>query len=216
MPNKILSCSLLLSYLTIASFSVFAQSKIKRATKKQEHKTTIGIQTGKEITFGTTPQLHGRKNTLHYGSSKSLVLRKCLNSHFKAEAGLSYNSPENQNNLALFPNKGSQRQSNISLPLTIQYYFLPEKYRLRPYCGAGVQGTISANTGNNQPPYNGMDVRQDYSSAQTDTKYITILFTQGVTFEINTKIQVSQSFHFIPGNTTKVIGLDLGIGYKFP
>ena len=51
---------------------------------------------------------------------------------------------------------------------------------------------------------------------QADTKYITILFTQGVTFEVNTKIELTQSFHFIPTNTTNIIGIDLGIGYKIP
>ena len=210
MPNKILSCSLLLSYLTIASFSVFAQNKIKQTSKKKEYKTTIGIQTGKEVLFNST----NKQTKIRYGNSKSLVLRKFLNPHFKAEAGLCYNTQQDQS-LKLFPDKTSNHQSNISLPVTIQYYFLPEKNRLHPYCGAGIQGGMCI-TNNSQPTYNGMDVRQNISGGQTDTKYITILFTQGVTFEVNTKIQVSQSFHFIPGNANKVIGFDLGIGYKFP
>ena len=62
----------------------------------------------------------------------------------------------------------------------------------------------------------GIDVAPQNYIPQPETKYITILFTQGVTFEVNTKIQVTQSFHFIPSNTNSVIGIDLGIGYKLP
>ena len=69
---------------------------------------------------------------------------------------------------------------------------------------------------NNQLSVNNSDGYSDYNKRQSDTKNITILFTQGFTFEVNTKIQVSQSLHFIPGNTTKVIGIDFGVGYKFP
>jgi len=49
-----------------------------------------------------------------------------------------------------------------------------------------------------------------------DTKYISILFTQGVIFEVSTKIQVNQSFHFIPESNAKRIGIDLGVGYQLP
>ena len=215
LSNKILFCTLLLSYLTIASFTVFAQSKIKRTTKKPEHKTTtLGIQTGKDLYFNTSSALHNKQGKMHYGTNKALVLRKSLNTHFKAEAGFSYNTPLNQNGLNFFPAK-VPAQNNVSVPVTIQYYFLPEKYKLHPYCGAGLQGNICCNNGT-QPNYASGDVRPDCCNTPADTKYISILFTQGVTFEVNTRIQVSQSFHFIPGNTTRVIGLDLGIGYKFP
>ena len=66
-------------------------------------------------------------------------------------------------------------------------------------------------------PASGMDVVSQYNTPpQSDTKYITIVFTQGVTFEVNTKIEVSQSFHFIPENNNTVIGINLGVGYKIP
>ena len=217
LPNKILSSALLLSYLTIGSFTVYAQNKIKHTVKKEAHKTTtLGIQSGRELLFNSTPLLHSKQNKIHYGVSKSLVLRRPLNAHFKAEAAVGYgtmpgtpfpntNLPTNKINTSV--------QGKLSMPLTIQYYFLPEQCRVRPYCGAGVQGNILTN--NIQPTYSDGNATE-YPGTQPDTKYITILFTQGVTYEVNTKIQVSQSFHFIPGGPNKVIGIDLGIGYKIP
>jgi outer membrane protein W len=141
-----------------------------------------------------------------------------LNSHFKAEAVLSYGTIQTN---GLFQNMGfpstkilGQTPGKLSMPVTVQYYFLPEKSRVRPYCGAGLQGNILTNTGSPAPFTDGLPT--EYYNTQPDTKYITILFTQGVTFEVNTKIEVNQSFHFIPGSTNKVIGIDLGIGYKIP
>lgn len=213
-PNKILSCTLLLPYLSIGSFTVFAQSKIKHAVKKEEHKTTLGIQSGRELLFNSTPLVHSKQNKVHYGISKSLVLRKPLNAHFKAEASLGYGTLQTKAFQDIsFPANKITTLGKLSMPVTIQYYFLPEKSRVRPYCGAGLQGNLFFN--NNQALLS--DGPNEYSNTpQPDTKYITILFTQGVTFEVNTKIEVNQSFHFIPGSTTKVIGIDLGIGYKIP
>ncbi len=216
LPNKILSCTLLLCYLTIASFTVFAQNKIKHTIKKEDHKgLTLGIQSGRELLFNSTPLIHSKQNKVHYGINKSLVLRKPLNAHFKAEAALNYGTMQSASfqSTGFYSNKITG-QNKLSAPVTLQYYFLPEKCRVRPYCGAGIQGNIL--TSNFNPtPFSDVGVNQ-YTNTQQDTKYITILFTQGVTFEVNTKIEVSQSFHFIPGNANKVIGVDLGIGYKIP
>ena len=85
---------------------------------------------------------------------------------------------------------------------------------MRPFCGAGVQCNMLQGN-NNVPSFTG-DVNPVTYNPQPDTKYITIFFTQGVTYEINTKIEITQSIHFIPENTNSVIGIDLGIGFKLP
>ena len=214
--NKILATTLALSYLTIASFTVLAQNKIKHPPKKQDQKITLGLQSGRELLFNSTPLLHSKQSKIHYGISKSLVLRKPLNKHFKIEAGVNYNSITNSPDLLDLTIRNNGAKTNqISLPVTIQYYFLSRQYRLRPYCGAGMMGCITANNRNQIPLLRG-DGRTEQYIPQPDTKYITILFTQGVTFEINTKIQVSQAIHFIPGYNNKVIGIDMGVGYTFP
>ena len=216
LPNKILSCTLLLSYLTIASFTVLAQSKLKHSVAKKENKKiTLGIQSGRELLFNSTPLLHSRQSKIHYGINKTVVLRKPINSHLKAEAGLMYGSMQRSPFTTGFQTtKISSAPGKLSAPVTLQYYFLPEKCRVRPYCGAGLQGNLLINAPGPAPFTDGAPVTS--YNTQPDTKYITILFTQGVTFEVNTKIEVNQSFHFIPGGANKVIGIDLGIGYKIP
>ena len=209
-PNKILSLFLILWLSSIASFTVLAQTNIKKAEKKTDKRVVLGIQTGKEILL-STPSIHGQTK-IHSATTKSIVLKKSLNERFKIETGINYAT---NTGMDCFCGKrtANLKSSKISLPISLQYYFLPEKYRLHPYCGAGVQGCLSGD--NNQLSINNTE-STDYNKRQSDTKNITILFTQGFTFEVNTKIQVNQSLHFIPGNTTKVIGIDFGVGYKFP
>ncbi len=109
----------------------------------------------------------------------------------------------------------SAKPYSVGVPVTVQYYFLPEKHKLHPYFGAGLQYQYNLNS--NIAPITG-DGRNipALPIPQPGTKYLNILFTQGVTFEINTKIQISESIHFSPGSTDKVIGIDLGLGYKLP
>ena len=203
--KTIMFSALLLWLLSVTSLSVFAQSKLKKTTKQESHKTTFGIQLGKESSFTHSPFAGGKHAKTQY-TNKSLILKRQLSSHLKVEAGLNVGTC-NCNKQGT-----GSAVSKVSLPLTLQYYFLPEKYKIRPYCGAGVQGNIVAIDNIAATSYEGRQQNEKNSG----TKNITILFTQGVTFEVNTRIQVNQSLHFIPGNNTKVIGIDFGVGYKFP
>ena len=215
--NKIYSSIVALSFLTSVSICGYAQSKTKQTQKTEKHPITIGFQTGRELLFNSSPLIHSKQSKVHYSISKSLVLRKPLTPHFKIETGLKYTSIEPVlTNSISFQGKIRSKAYSFSIPVTIQYYLLSEKYRLRPFCGAGFQCNFFESK-NNQPSMQpGMDAMQQYYNPQNDTKYITILFTQGVTFEVNTKIEISQSFHFIPENTNNIIGIDLGIGFKIP
>ena len=201
--QKILPFMLALWTLSIASITVYAQSEAKQTKKENRGRTTFGIQAGKEITL-VAP--FGKRSKAHYSNNKSLVLKQQINQHFKVETGLNFASTGKVNSV--------EKISKLSLPVTLQYYFLPDKYKLRPYCGAGVQGKLYSSE--NLPSTVNTDTQPDPHSNTADKKYITILFTQGVTFEVNTKIQVNQSLHFIPGNSSRVIGIDIGVGYKFP
>ena len=215
---KILSFSFALLSLITASVCGFAQNKDKHLIKKEKHPISIGFQSGRELLFNSSPLVHSKQSKVHYGISKSLVLRKPINAHFKLESGISYSNIQccTPNILALTGKQNNTLKTNkFSFPVTVQYYFLPEKCKVRPFCGAGLQYCFA--DGKNNPVTNTCaDVTQQYYNPQPDTKYITILFTQGVTFEVNTKIEITQSFHFIPENTNNVIGIDLGIGFKIP
>jgi outer membrane protein W len=203
-PKKILTFTLLLWTFSIASITVDAQSAKKQNKKGHQSKTTFGIQAGKEITL-VAPSF-GKRSKANYNNNKSLVLKQQIIQHFKVETGLNFGSTSKVN--------GLDKINKLTLPVTLQYYFLPDKYKLRPYCGAGVQGKLYSSE--NLPSTANSDTQPDNHSNTADKKYISILFTQGVTFEVNTKIQVNQSLHFIPGNSSRVIGIDIGVGYKFP
>lgn len=190
---------------TVASLTVFAQSKIPGAGKKEKTKATFGIQAGKELLLGQNAAAtnHAKHRCIN---SKSITYIQPITKNLKIETGV---------NLGILPKtKGTERLNKISVPLTVQYYLRPEKCKLRPYCGAGIQGK----TYSGEEPASSIktDVQCQHNSHSADTKYITLLFTQGVTFEVNTKVQVSQSLHFIPGSNNKEIGINFGVGYKFP
>ena len=217
MRNKTYTQVFALLLLTVAvSVCGYAQSKTKHILKTDKG-ISVGFQTGRELLFNSTPLIHSKQSKVHYGISKSLVLRKALNSHFKIESGLSYTSIQSASKGLSLPGKLNNSPYNYSVPVTIQYHFLPEKCKFHPFCGAGIQGNFFNNKNDFSTSPIGMDVATPQNNyPQADTKYITILFTQGVTFEVNTKIELTQSFHFIPTNTTNIIGIDLGIGYKIP
>ena len=213
--NKILFRAAMIFCLTVAVANGYAQNKAKHIQRKETKPFTIGFQTGRELLFNTTPLIHSKQGKVHYGISKSLVLRKSLNTHLKVEAGLSYAGIQNSPGTESLLNKLSTPKSyKLSVPVTVQYYFLPQKCRFHPFCGAGVQGNMLHNS--NSMIGNGDIDPALLNGPHSDTKYITILFTQGITFEVNTKIELTQSFHFIPDNTNRVIGIDLGIGFNIP
>ena len=213
--NKISAYFFSLFLLTVASVCGYAQDKIKHIAKAEKQPITIGFQTGRELLFNSSPLIHSKQNKVHYGINKSLVLRKPLNAHFKLETGLNYASFQNNASTTINPGRLNNNQYMYSVPVTVQYYFLPSKCRFHPFCGAGLQGNFLDNKNISTAPI-GLDVAPQNYIPQTDTKYITILFTQGVTFEVNTKIEVTQSFHFVPASTNSIIGIDLGIGYRIP
>lgn len=172
---------------------------------------TIGFKTGREQLFSSLSANKGT-NKIQSATRNTFVFRKPINRHFKVETGLSYSTI--QNNTATI--KGLDKKNIVrpnknttSIPMTLQYYFIPAKSRVQVYCGAGVQCNI--NRASNPLPNFNSHLNPDYR-AITGTKYINVMITQGITLQINTRIQLNQSFHFIPGADT-AIGFDLGIGY---
>jgi len=171
---------------------------------------TIGFQTGREQVFRSL-SINREYTKVQAATHNAIVFRKPINKHFKVETGLSYSTI--QNNTATI--KGLDKKSLVrpnktsTIPITLQYCFAPAKTRLQVYCGAGVRCNINSSA-NPLPNFNS-HINPDYR-AITGTKYINVMITQGITFQINTRIQLNQSFHFIPGADT-VIGFDLGIGY---
>ena len=109
-------------------------------------------------------------------------------------------------------NKGVNKfaASKINIPLTLQYHPLCCGAKIDPFVGMGLQYNFNTATSSQSNP------ELTFQNTNTGTKYISILFTQGVTYEINTKIDVDESIHFIPGTGSKSLGFNVGIGYKLP
>jgi outer membrane protein W len=203
--NKILMTSCLALLLTAAQIGAYARTKTKPV--KAKHPITIGFQTGATVPITTSP-IGFRRQKREYTSNKSFYLRKPLTEHVRFQTGICYSAAHN----VARTNDGRTtfEPCRVALPLTLQYNFLPHS-RIRPYCGAGVQCNFNINNGAFNPEMPAPSYRH-----QSGTQYVSILFTQGITFEINTKIQITQSFHFMPDNADKTIGIDLGIEYTLP
>ncbi len=214
---KIFLATLAISYMALASVCVYGQNKLLRPKLKQKQSVSLGFQSGRELLFHSSPLIHSRQSKVHYSISNTLFLRKPVNTHFKIETGIKYsaiqNIPVKINGIGKESFIIPKTNRSLSIPVTIQYYFLPENSRIHPYCGAGLQYNINGN--GNISPFKS-EIHSDDVVQNGGTKYISILFTQGITFEINTKIQLNQSFHFIPGSTDKTIGIDIGIGFNIP
>jgi hypothetical protein len=196
--------------ITLAAPFIYGQSTVKhKKPAKPKQQLTIGLQTGRELLFNSSPLIHSRQSKVHYGISNKLVLRKPINNHFKIETGVNYTNYQSKfNNEINIAHPGS---GVFSVPVTGQYYFMPERCKCHPYVGAGLQYDL--NTGNNTISPFSDNTAANY---QPSKKYVSVLFTQGMTYEINTKIEINESMHFLPNSNYKTIGIDMGIGYKLP
>lgn len=184
------------------SIGVHAKQARRHTPTAKQTRISLGFQTGKEL------QTYSFQKRKTFSSTNSIQLRKGLGKHFNLEAGVKYSSVPSASTGSC---KTIVRNNQVSIPVTAQYTFLKEKNKVRPYCGVGFQYNIYPAANTSAPAKN--DAEQQ--NATEGNKRVSILFTQGVTFEVNTKIQINQSFHFIPDQNMKTIGIDLGVGYKF-
>lgn len=180
---------------------------------KINRKVTIGFETGRRLSFSLyDPSLKKLKRS---ADSKSLVVRVPLNQHFKVQTGLNLNvikMPASSTLNNRLPTAFSPLA--LSIPATVEYHFCKKSKKLRPYIGAGFQYSLL--NANDTRDLNNADWLNTYSLTQPGYKTVSVIFTQGIIYEINTKIQVTQSFHFMPSNTNRTIGINLGIGFTLP
>ena len=164
---------------------------------------TIGFYTGADITLNRAYQKVGFNTT-----SSTVLLNKALTRQLKLETGLTFNTYTIQKQTS---NPNNPLRKTLKIPVTIQYYFLPGQYKFQPYLGIGtLLSTRKLNTNS--------EVSTDAANASqpTPNKYISILFTQGATYEVNTKIQLLESIHVLNLQNTPTISVNVGIGFKLP
>lgn len=194
--------------------SLCASGKTKHKLPKSKQSISIGIKAVEDVSFKPNQYPNTNKH-IQTNLNKSLAIKKKITSRLSVETDfteplLKINT--SGNNLNDTKNIFSLKPNQLTIPLTLQYYLLHTKTKLHPYCGAGIQYQYKNEV--NQPLAS--ESSPQSINDQKGTKSISIIFTQGMTFEVNTKIQINQSFHFIPGNSEKTLGFDVGIGYKFP
>lgn len=100
------------------------------------------------------------------------------------------------------PQKHSIRGKWIDIPLMLQYHVLKPGSKIRPYFGAGVVRRFY----DNETTANGYSRTSSYG-----VSFLTI--SQGVTWQVNDKWQLNQSFQYIFNHNRSNLGMNLGIGY---
>jgi hypothetical protein len=168
--------------------------------------TNIGFYKGVKVFDVAKNGYCSKHKTL---TSSGIIVRMPVVSHFKVEVAIDYthflNFPKQENQVIT-----AQNYSAVSVPVSIQYYFLPKKCRVQPYFGAGT--IIYSDVKNSLSLIENGEIKP----APQGTRYISVMFTQGIIFEINPKIQVSESLHFINEGGKNSVGINFGIGFKLP
>lgn len=141
----------------------------------------------------------------------SILVRMKLTSRFRLETGLSYKDIDR-----ILSSNGKPTCFNmnepcrIAVPLTIQYQLLNERSRLHPYFGAGIE---YSNYIQRSVTRDGRDIIND-PTITNSMRYMSIIFTQGLIYDVTPNLQITQSIHILPENGMKPIGINLGIGYR--
>ena len=189
----------------------FAQQHKVTSSARPKHtglKPYFGVYSERQVVgISTNNYQHKRYSTLNSG----FIVRMPIVTHFKLEAGLQYNYLISSKTYESMRNKGQMHNPNtLSLPITIQYYIRPEKKRLQPYIGIGTMITPLHDHSAPNSDY------LDYAPSINGTKYISILFMQGITFAINTKVNIRESIQFMPDNDKNLLGVSVGVGFRLP
>lgn len=201
---KFASVAMLLTSACVSN-SIAQQYNTNRAARL-DHTFTIGFE--RQVATLYTPKNVEVSNKVKAAEQRfnSVFLRIKLTNRFRIQTGLSYKDIDR-----MLCKTGKCRTFNMlsnyqmSVPLTIQYQLLDHQSRLHPYFGAGIQ--YNATTGNTGDNY--MD-----PALVTRLKYLNIIFTQGLIYDITPNLQITQSIHVTPQNGMKPVGVNIGIGYR--
>ena len=175
----------------VAVNSVFAKNKQTPILSNRHF--SIGFNTGIITTTNKSISLTPSTQT------KAIVLGAAISKQMRLEAGVTWFRQA-------MANKNNYRQyTSFLIPISANYYLLPKKSRFQPYLGIGAS-------------YYRQFTGVNYESNQiaNGLNKMSIMFTQGFTIEVNTKINITQSLHLIATEEKKTIGLSIGIGFKLP
>ena len=205
-----LTITTLLAAAIMGSGSIaYSQGYDRSNLTKIEHKYTIGFERQVYTLYNNNRVGISNKTKTAEEYTNRILFRMKVTTRLRLETGLSFRDINK-----ILSNNGKQAKTITfnsplinSIPLTIQYQLQNERKRLRPYIGTGVQfynGNSSPNTA----------IVNDEMGISNGLKYINIIFTQGLIYDITPDLQISQSIHIIPDNGIRPIGINIGVGYR--
>jgi hypothetical protein len=205
-----LTITTLLAAAIMGSGSIaYSQGYDRSILTKIEHKYTIGFERQVYTLYNNNRVGISNKTKTAEEYTNRILFRMKVTTRLRLETGLSFRDINK-----ILSNNGKQAKTITfnsplinSIPLTIQYQLQNERKRLRPYIGTGVQfynGNSSPNTA----------IVNDEMGISNGLKYINIIFTQGLIYDITPDLQISQSIHIIPDNGIRPIGINIGVGYR--
>lgn len=190
-----------LGLLSSSSTTVNAQSIGKRKFIHL-HNTTIGISRGidlLDVAKGTTIK--------HHTATSGFFFRIPLISKLKFELGLNYTYNAQEYCLDGRKVRVANLLNKVTVPVSVQYYLLPKESKLQPFFGMGL--VFNPNTNSYIP-----NETSNLTLSRQNNTFMSILFTQGMTYEINTKLNITETIHLMNTDGTNRVGISLGVGLK--
>lgn len=210
MKNLFFYCCLFLFFAACAQ-QADAQDSCVAHNKKKEW--VVGYSAGEQMLLGNPPPTSGK-----YAFTNSVSAKKYIDDRWaiEFELNLSVVKRESSGNVVSITNEGVCKEYNVSVPVTVQYNFLPKDSKVKPYIGAGVQYNVYQEKYSEYDFYEGL--AKKITSTKTYSPYASFVITQGVTYDISPRIQIKESIHFLPQintHTNSTVGVSVGIGFKF-
>jgi len=207
--NKIRTLMLAVT-LSAACNSAHAQYNIPYNLARFDHKFTIGFEKAVYSIYAPREVKLSDKTLRAEERCNTIVFRVRLTTRFRIETGLSFKDIDRMLNTRYEKAFNPNQSLKLSVPVTLQYQFGSPQHRIRPYIGGGLlfNPLISDN---GSSPFNA-DAAGMYNT--NNLRYMNIIFTQGIIYNINPNLQLSHSIHIMPENGFRPIGFNIGVGYR--
>lgn len=200
---------------TAACTQSIAQSFDNSTVTRFQERFTIGFERNINSLF--TPRYGGMSKQTKQAEElcNRIVFRMRLTARFRMETGLSFQAIDRILNTRYSKQFNINEPLKLQVPLTIQYQFAPNYKKIRPYFGAGIQYTQQYGASSTST-LNATESNSEYNSYNltNSLRYMNIIFTQGIIYDIAPNLQLSQSIHISPENGMKPIGINFGVGYR--
>lgn len=216
---KTILASASLCCLTALPAITFAQiTELKESKNQSAPKLVIGLQSGVSRNYGLDGYQAYNNQPGKVGSGIGLYARYFLSEHWAIESGVNYNVTDGVRLHGLASDYTGKQwfidqkrtELSVEVPVQVQYHLLSKESKIRPYFGAGFAMSShhdQLRTTSTESGYSVTNIRYDqYLRGQ-------VFVSQGVTWQLNNKWQLNQSFRYRFNAYTNGLDFKLGIGY---